>query len=165
MKRQWKIALCLAMVLAALSGCSDQGAPSQVFEEVTQFIGPAATDPPQPQPNNPPQQNGGSIFANNPYDIGSEDYQGEEDYSGAEDYTGEDALGEEDWEDGGYEDTYDEGASAPLSQAYDPDATLYPYAGSTPIPLDPVDMPPPPTQAPLVFAFMPYDIPSLGLSF
>ena len=154
MKRQWKIILCLVLVLAALSGCSDSGNSPQVYEEVTQYIGPSATNTPKPAQNNPSQQNEGSIFANNPYNMDGDGF------------TPEDALGEEDYfeaEDSG--DVYDQPGSIFLGQGMDAGATRYPYAGSTPIPLDPVDMPPPTARAPLVFAFVPYNISSLGLTF
>ena len=41
----------------------------------------------------------------------------------------------------------------------------YPYAGATPIPLDPVDMPTPTPRPELTFAYQPYESTKLGLKF
>lgn len=43
--------------------------------------------------------------------------------------------------------------------------TLYPYAGATPMPLNPVDMPTPTEPPPLTFAYQTYDITRLGITF
>lgn len=141
MKRQWKMILCLVLILATLSSCAGQPTSPQTFDQATQYIGPAATDSPVPQ-------SGQSIFANNPYDMGG--------------FEESDALGEEGYVDDG---VYDESEDVAAFNAYaDPNATVYPYAGSTPIPLDPVDMPSPPPHAPLDFVYVDYTA-SIGITF
>ena len=54
MKRLWKIALCLALALIALTACSGGEQPnsgSQIYAEATQYLGPvAATETPTEAP-------------------------------------------------------------------------------------------------------------------
>ncbi len=150
MKRQWKLILCLALILATLSACSGPTNSPQVFDQATQNLGPTSPATPTPPPGaGGDPQSGQSIFDSNPYDAGSEGF------------TDGDPLGEEDYGDDG---VYDESADMDPYVAAE-DATVYPFAGSTPIPLDPVDMPSPTPRAQLVFATAPYAISSLGLTF
>ena len=60
--------------------------------------------------------------------------------------------------------TYDGGDTIVYGQA-DADATVYPYAGSSPIPLDPVDAPTATPRSAITFTYVTYDVTSLGLSF
>jgi len=150
MNGKWKPLLALGLVLVTLGGCAGQQNPPQELLEITQNIGP--TPPPTATPNIPANQGDGgqdfSIFANNPYDI-MDDLAGnltglaEEDY-----YGGEEIIA------GGYDSYMPQTAGTP-----------YPYAGSTPIPLDPVDMPPPPPRAELTFDYIAYNIAGLGVTF
>ena len=64
-------------------------------------------------------------------------------------------MGEED-----YVDPYEDQLIA-----YAPDTTIYPYAGSTPIPLDPVDMPPPTPRPKLNFTYSTYIASTVGVTF
>ncbi len=155
MKRQWKPILVLLLVLATLSSCAgEQNAPPP-FVEVTQFIGPAPTDPPAAANNASGQ--GDSIFSNNPYELVEGD--------------GLDGLGEEAYDDGTYDPSMDQSPSEDFEMSEgdmtvsEPEGTPYPYAGSSPIPLDPVDMPSPTPRTELVFAYVPYNVTSLGLAF
>lgn len=153
MKRQWKILLCLLMVLATLSACSGGPEEPKVFAEVTQVLGPTVISTATTPPSNPAAAGGVSAFAQNPYDL----------TGGDDGFTGADALGEEDYLDDGVYGGDDE-----YTNAYGyagADSTPYPYAGSTPIPLDPVDMPSPTPHAAIVFQYELYTIASLGLSF
>jgi hypothetical protein len=62
------------------------------------------------------------------------------------------------------EDIGSEGAAADVQQ----DAAsveAYAYAGSTPLPLDPIDMPTPTPHPALTFSYTPYDATKLGLTF
>jgi len=159
MKYKQGIALCLCGLLVALNGCSgDSSNPSGQFAEVTQNLGPAPTAAPVTD-NQPETQAQGSIFAQNPGDVSA----------GLNQFSEEDALREEamDYQDNGFS-----GEGQPYAESYgeiytfpDDNATAYPFAGSTPIPLDPIDMPPPPPRMPVTFAYVPYVIASLGLSF
>jgi len=141
--------LALGLALITLGGCAGQQNPSQELVEITQNIGPSPS--PTPTPHIPASQGGGgqdvSVFANNPYDMMDE--QGEL-LTGLdeEDYAGEDMNAD------GYDPYMAQMAGTP-----------YPYAGSTPIPLDPVDMPPPPPRAELTFDYISYNIADLGLTF
>lgn len=170
MKRQWKLLLCLALVLATLSSCAGSPEPQPVFEEATQYLGPVtATHTPAPVATADTSGTvaGGDvgIFANNPYVVDPngftpEDALGEEDY--IDDGVYEDGLGEEGGADDGSGDSG--GLVYPDYSYVDENATPYPYAGSTPIPLDPVDMPSPTPQQ-VDFFYVPYVISNLGLTF
>jgi hypothetical protein len=144
MKRKWLAALCLVMIAALLSACDGQQPSNQTFTEVTQYLGPTSTASPVPSAV---PADGNSVFSNNPYVANTD--QG---------FSEADALGEEDGQDNG---VYDDGAIA-NGQA---DTTVYPYAGSSPIPLEPVDAPSPTPRQALSFTYVQYDIPALGLSF
>lgn len=148
MKRRWKLMLCLLLVLATLSSCAGQPNPPMVFDEATQNLGPSATDTPTPPPAQDAQSGDGSnasIFSANPYDIPADDG-----------FTPEDALGEENYIDPGLEGN---GVNYVA-----PEGTVYPYAGSTPIPLDPVDAPTPTPRPELSFSYTPYTA-AIGLTF
>lgn len=147
--------LCLLLTALLLTACSGGGNNDQVFPEVTQNLGPAAPATPEPtsmpaddgqmDPVLPEEDAGGSIFDTNPYDMG--------------DFTESDAIGEEDIIDP-YADNAFDGLYLP-----EPEGTPYPYAGSTPIPLDPVDMPTPTPRAALSFSYAAYSAAGLNLTF
>ena len=150
MKRRLLIALCLAMMLCVLSGCSSNapGQNQQSFPEATQYLGPVVvTNSPAPVVVEPDE--GGSVFDENPYDV---------------EFTPEDALGEEDFVDPYAEEDMDTGLEPYYSYPQE-DTTVYPYAGSTPIPLVPVDMPSPTPRGPLTFSYTSYTSGSLGITF
>ena len=161
MKRQWKMLLCLLMVLVALNSCSSP-APEDiepVFAEATQYLGPTSlpTEPPPLEPDdfdsNDSDPQDPSVFAINPFIVNTTE----------EDYESMNPMSEEDTDS---EDIYSEDYSAQAVYSYiDPAATPYTYAGSTPIPLDPIDMPPPTPKPELVFTYIPYNLPSLRLEF
>ena len=77
MKRLWKIALCLALALIALTACSggeQSNSGSQIYAEATQYLGPvAATETPTeaPQetaaPSDGGNNSGGVSIFDNPY--------------------------------------------------------------------------------------------------
>ncbi|MBE5778092.1 MAG: hypothetical protein E7331_02025 [Clostridiales bacterium] len=148
MKRRLLIALCLLMMLVVLTGCSSDkpGKNQQIFAEATQYLGPVTvTDTPAPVVVEP--QDEPSVFDENPYDV---------------DFTAEDALAEENLVDPFAEEGYGEDPYAAYAQ---PEGTVYPYAGSTPIPLLPVDMPSPTPRGPLTFSYASYTSGSLGITF
>ena len=157
MKRLWKIALCLALALIALTACSGGEQPnggSQIYAEATQYLGPVtATETPTeaPQETEAPadggNDSGGVSIFDNPYDVSPDE-----------------ALDEEN-----YIDPYDTGADTgsllTSSGASGGAETVYPYAGATPIPLKPVDLPSPTPHPELTFHYATYTAGSLGLSF
>lgn len=148
MKRLWKLALCLLMAALTLCSCSGSGNSNQtVFPEITQNLGlpqqPTATPTAEPT-DEPVAQNpeGDSVFTDNPYVEDPENIE-------------EQALAEE-----------DKGVAGSLTGNYTVvENTEYPYAGSTPIPLDPVDMPTPTPHPPINFTYVPYTAGTLGLTF
>lgn len=150
MKRNWKLMVCLLAALFALTACSSK--PSgEDFPDITQAIGPTATptaeptDAPGPEANGAGGETGGdSIFAQNPY---LED-----------EFTEEDILAEEDYVDPEYGVLNNYVASQPAG-------TVYPYAGSTPIPLNPVDMPSPTPKPDLSFTYAQYIASTVGVTF
>ncbi len=145
MKRTALVLLCLAAFVLLLTGCQSQ--PEDVIPEVTQFIGPAATD--TPAPTTTPTETVEATF------------------------TEEDALAEEDTTlnepatnvgfDAGLEAQTSLFTSANVST--DADATTYPYTGSAPIPLDPIDAPTPTPKAPLNFTYITYSPTTVGVTF
>ena len=149
MKRQWKLALCLMMAILLLTSCSDSGSSNQpVFPEITQNLGlPQVTDAPTPEPTaEPVQDEEGSVFTDNPFDVPAE-------------FSETDPIAEE---------TAPEpvNLSDSISGNYTVvEETEYNYAGSTPIPLDPVDMPTPTPRPPVNFTYVAYNAGSLGLTF
>lgn len=153
MKRQWKLVLCLMMAALLLTSCSGGGTPNQpIFPEITQNLGlPQVTDVPTPEPTaeptpEPGANDDGSVFTDNPFD-------------GEPEYSETDPLTEE-----SYQEPVD--LSESISGNYTVvEETEYVYAGSTPIPLDPVDMPTPTPRPPVNFTYVTYTAGSLGLSF
>lgn len=157
MKRLWKIALCLALALIALTACSGGEQPnggSQIYAEATQYLGPVtATETPTEAPQETAassdggNDSGGVSIFDNPYDVSPDE-----------------ALNEEN-----YIDPYDTGADTgsllTSSGASGGAETVYPYAGATPIPLKPVDLPSPTPHPELTFQYATYTAGSLGLSF
>lgn len=158
MKRQWKIGLCLLLAAATMSACSS-GTPQNNNMQMTvetQFLGPTATPTQEPVPttyyapdtSDPAAgDTGSSIFSANPYDVGT-------------DFNEYDPLNEE-----GYIDPLDAGSSGMGGYVAQATGTVYPYAGSTPIPLDPVDMPSPTPRPELNFTYAVYTAGSLGVTF
>ena len=166
MKRKWLALVSLLAIAAMLTACSSQQ-PTQTFAEVTQYLGPAVTDTPVPINNNasgvsdadtPQDQTGSdgqSVFASNPYVV---DPNQSVDTNAA--LNEEEALGAQDGEDTGTLD------NAPIVYGQDDaNATVYPYAGSSPIPLDPIDAPTATPRTAITFTYVQYDVPALGLSF
>ncbi|MCE5342872.1 MAG: hypothetical protein LLF96_04685 [Eubacteriales bacterium] len=152
MKRKWLAVLCLLAIAALLTSCQGQQ-NNQVFTEVTQYLGPATATPvptDSTTTSGTDTSGGESIFASNPYVVATD-----------ESFTASDALGEEDTQDNG---VYVGSDTAAIGQI-DTVSTVYPYAGSTPIPLDPVDAPTPTPRPTLTFTYVLYDVPTLGLSF
>lgn len=156
MKRNWKLVLCLLLAALTLCACSAKEEPEE-FPDITQALGPTYT--PAPAEEFPEmeaygdeyygeeeyyEEGGESIFSVNPYD---------EDYT---EWTEEDAAYEED-----YVDPYE----ASYLQAINTGFTPYPYAGSTPIPLDPVDMPTPTPRPDLAFTYSTYIASTVGVTF
>lgn len=150
MKRNWKLMVCLLLALFALTACSGQPDPDE-FPDITQAIGPTAT--PTAAPTAPPvvegdvitgDEGGESIFSQNPYL--------------EQEFTEEDVMAEEDYIDPEYGVLDDYVASSPAG-------TVYPYAGSTPIPLNPVDMPTPTPKPDLSFTYAQYIASTVGVTF
>ena len=162
MKRLWKPLLCLLLAALTLSGCSGQPSATEQFPEVTQALGPAT---PTPEPIVPETETDPStadaasgagtadasapqtIFDTNPYDVALENS-----------FTEQDALNEENYID----PELDDGSDLYIPE---PTGTVYPYAGSTPIPLDPIDMPTPTPRPSLSFTYGDYSAASVGVSF
>lgn len=151
MKRQWKLALCLMLAALLLTSCSGGGNPKQtVFPEITQNLGlPQVTDAPTPEPTpvtEPDPEEDDSAFTDDPYDMEQE-------------FSESDPIAEE-----SYQEPMD--LSDSLSGNYTVvQETQHTYAGSTPIPLDPVDMPTPTPRPPVTFTYVEYTAGSLGLAF
>ena len=160
MKRKWLTVLCLVVVAMLLTGCDSQQQPNQTFAEVTQYLGPAVTDTPIPVNNDltgvsdgdATNGDGSSVFADNPYVV---DPSANTDTNADANTVADSALGEE----GG------QNSDAIVYGQADAEATVYPYAGSSPIPLIPVDAPSPTPRTELAFTYVPYEVTSLGLSF
>lgn len=159
MKRKCMMLGCLALALLMLSGCSSQNNEIANIPNITQAIGPtvaAAAAPTQaPQSDSltdgAPMNDGSgsSIFDVNPYDVGAADW-------------GDEPLNEENYDPGvddGSNDVYDSSLTAVAEN------TVYPYAGSTPIPLDPVDMPSPTPRPKLSFTYVSYTSYGVGVTF
>ncbi len=155
MKRKLSVALCLVLAAAMLAGCSAQPQQNEAFPEVTQALRPGTSTPtPEPMQSAPydDAQGGQSIFDTNPYDVAPE-----------VGYSDTDPINEENYIDPELDNTGDNsGMAAYYAQPQD---TIYPYAGSTPIPLDPIDMPSPTPRGPLNFTNVAYTSANLGLTF
>jgi hypothetical protein len=143
MKRTAIVLLCLAAFALLLTGC--QGQQEEKIPEVTQFIGPAATATPTPT-------------ATQAADTTA-------------DFTEEDALAEENTLATQATNADFDASLAAQTNLFNTvatssaDATAYPYTGSTPIPLDPIDAPTPTPQAPLSFTYISYSPTSVGVTF
>ena len=156
MKRNWKLMLCLLVALFALSACSSQPDPED-FPDITQALGPTGTPAPA-----------ADLYEENFDDSYIEDMQlaemnaGEESIFDVNPYDdammGADALMEENYVDPEYgvEETYTFDMSI---------GTDYVYAGSTPIPLNPIDMPTPTPRPDLSFTYAPYTASTVGVTF
>ncbi len=142
MKRTWKLLVCLLMAMLLLTSCSGKPDPED-FPDITQAIGPTATPTSVPTAV-PVEGDGESIFEHNPYL--------------EEDFSEEDALAEEDYVDPEF------GVLESFATA-EPAGTVYPYAGSTPIPLNPVDMPTPTPKPDLSFTYSQYIASTVGVTF
>lgn len=153
MNRKWLLALCLMITAIVMSGCSSNNS-GENYATVTQNIGPSYTQAPFTDSSDDSSDGASSgIFASNPYDV---DMTGDD---------GSDALDEEDYDPlGGFDDADTGGFDENGYMDYVAQ-TVFPYAGATPIPLDPVDMPTPTPRAPLTFAYVAYQAPLLGLTF
>ena len=150
MKRQWKLALCLMMAVMLLTSCSGGGNSSrqEVFPEITQNLGAPATATPTPEPTATPEpvQEEGSVFTDNPYDVEPE-------------FSETDPLAEEEITSEPFDLSNSISGNYTVVQQ-----TEHTYAGSTPIPLDPVDMPTPTPRPPITFSYVTYTAGSLGLT-
>jgi hypothetical protein len=143
MKRTALVLLCLAAFALLLAGCEGQQQESST--EVPQFIGPAATTP---APTATPT-------------------------ASAAGFTEADALSEENASAQATPTAldFDPGYAAQTSlfssatESAGGTATAYPYTGSTPIPLDPIDAPTPTPQAPLNFTYISYSPSTVGVTF
>lgn len=156
MKRNWKLMLCLLVALFALSACSSQPDPED-FPDITQALGPTGTPAPA-----------ADLYEENFDDSYIEDMQlaemnaGEESIFDVNPYDdammGADALMEENYVDPEYgvEETYTFDMSI---------GTDYVYAGSTPIPLNPIDMPTPTPRPDLSFTYAAYTASTVGVTF
>lgn len=150
MKRNWKLIVCLLLAALMLCACSKQESPED-FPDITQALGPTSTPTavPTAAPEAPADEAadaaelGQSIFSANPYDV---------DIGGL---TEADILSEE-----GVDPYQESGLMAVV-----PEGTPYPYAGSTPIPLDPVDMPTPTPRPDLSFTYASYVASTVGVTF
>ncbi len=154
MKRTALVLLCLTATALLLSGCQGQQ-EEPLYTEVTQYIGPAATTAPATAV--PVAEDTTAVTDSMPTD---------------ETYSENDALNEE--ADPGMDTTmlnnFDAGYQAQTSlfssAAGDTaGATAYPYTGSTPIPLEPIDAPTPTPQAALNFTYISYSPASVGVTF
>ena len=153
MKRNWKLMVCLLAALFALTACSSKPSPDE-FPDITQNIGLAETPAPSAPVDGQQQNDGvsantapgdGSIFSDNPY-------------LEEPDFTAADVEAEEDYVDPDY------GVLDSLVTP-EPAGTVYPYAGSTPIPLNPVDMPTPTPKPDLSFTYAQYIASTVGVTF
>lgn len=153
MKRTALVLLCLTALALLLTGC--QGQQQEPFAEVTQYIGPAVTTaPPTAAP---------TVASSGDMDYTQNDILDEEAASAAEDaaLTAETPTPASNF-DAGYQVQTNLFSS---SAASDTVATVYPYTGSSPIPLDPIDAPTPTPQAPLNFTYIPYSPSTVGVTF
>ncbi len=154
MKRTILVLLCLAAFTLLLTSCQGQQQQPQ-YTEVTQYIGPAATNAPVTT---------APAAVETPADTTAADAGGE--------VAETDILTEEQNTLLNAADTldFDPGYAAQTSlftsnTQNDTDATAYPYTGSSPIPLDPIDAPTPTPQAPLNFTYISYSPASVGVTF
>ncbi len=160
MKKRLRLIFCLLLAWALLTACgTSTQQEEEAFPEVTQYFGPATAEPtstPTTEPVSTSDASTESIFSANPYDTPAENTE-TLDLTTALEFTEEDAMAEENVD----LDTSSWSASGGAEITVT--GTVYPYAGSTPIPLDPVDMPDK-TLVPVNFTYTQYAI-ALGLSF
>ena len=150
MKRTALVLVCLAAIALLLTGCQGQQ-ENNLYTEVTQYIGPAATT--APVVNDAPADTTAAVDDNADYtetDILSEEANSEQEAADTLDF------------DPGYVAQTSLFSSNTLNNTA---ATAYPYAGSSPIPLNPVDAPTPTPQAPLNFTYITYSPATVGLTF
>lgn len=155
MKHNWKLLLCLLMAMLALTACSSQPDPND-FPDITQAIGPTGTPAPtappavETAPEQIPAENmtGESIFSANPYDVMVD-----------EEMLANMAASEENYVDPEY------GTESLYEASLKAEGTVYPYAGSTPIPLNPIDMPTPTPRPDLSFTYADYAATTVGVTF
>lgn len=143
MKRRVLYIISLVLLAAILTGCSQQ--KQEVFDVYGQQEPqkPAATAVVQVQLT---PQNQGSIMDENPYED-MEWFTGDMEAA---------ALSEEE---------ADQREAEQYAASGQVQNTVYPYAGATPIPLDPIDMPTPTPKPELTFTYVEYASHSLGLTF
>ena len=150
MKRTALVLVCLAAIALLLTGCQGQQ-ENNLYTEVTQYIGPAATT--APVVTDAPADTTAAVDDNADYtetDILSEEANSEQEAADTLDF------------DPGYVAQTSLFSSNTLNNTA---ATAYPYAGSSPIPLNPVDAPTPTPQAPLNFTYITYSPATVGLTF
>lgn len=137
MKRKLALILLMLFALLVLNACSGQPEVEglTMADPNTQVIDPRLVQQPTAQPA--PQQTAQEI------DWDSLDYDPSNEENG--------------------EDT--DGYEIQSGGNYMASATVYPYTGATPMPLDPIDMPTPTPRPKLTFTYQPYDIARLGISF
>jgi len=154
MKRTALALLCLAVLALLLTGCQGQQ-EEPLYTEVTQYIGPANTEAPETAAPTADETVTETATPDPNAAINEESILGEEINSNL------DAVGPFD---------FDASLAAQTSlfsindQAVT-NATSYPFAGSTPIPLDPIDAPTPTPQAPLNFTYIAYSPATVGVTF
>jgi len=151
MKRTALVLLCLASLALLLPGC--QGQQQEPYPEVTQYIGPAVTTPAVTTAPTTYVSDSTSYTA-----YTEDDIYNEEAASVAE----SDTLTATNF-DAGYQAQTSLFTSANADD--DASATAYPYTGSSPIPLDPIDAPTPTPQAALNFTYITYSPSTVGVTF
>lgn len=154
MKRTLKLTACLLLAVLCLTACSG---PKETFEEyatITQAVIPA--DTPKPVEEEAEDSSSVGLMDQNPYDFADEEFN-------------EDEILQEEGYDPEPLPTPEPVAAVADSSTfyydYTSDATIYPYAGATPIPLDPVDKPTPTPRPELNFTYEDTISNALGLTF
>ena len=139
------------LCLPVLAGAEGLGTPTDITPIPTEAPTETPTEAPQETAAPDSGANGGVSIFDNPY-------------LDEESISPEDALSEEN-----YIDPYDTGADTGsllvAGNVSGGAGTAYPYAGATPIPLTPVDLPTPTPHPELTFNYATYTAGSLGLSF
>ena len=162
MKRKLAMLLCVLVAAATLTACQSADEPQVVPISITQAVGPVTT------PVQARQDFSAEDFTND--DFQASDYESSSVFDqnpyldeNAE-FSLEDILEEEKTNlDDDFSDSDFSGSTYTFDYSVGP--TVYPYAGSTPIPLDPVDMPTPTPRPALTFNYMTYNAAALGLTF
>jgi|GEM_PF-130449 len=153
MKRTAFVLLCLMALALLVSGCQSQPQES-LYAEATQHIGPVTTTA---APTTVPT----TADADATVPVEPDATYTESNALGEEGISPEDTTAPYDY-DAGYQAQTSLFSSTNESPAI---ATSYPYTGSTPIPLNPIDAPTPTPQAPLNFTYVPYSPASVGVTF